>query len=75
MWGFVLVRHSTLSRVNHKILGYVRLIPVKFYMGAPNYNHLGRGCTLVLNARTQLVSQLALTQYLNKGLGCAAADL
>lgn len=69
MRGFVLIRHSTPSRVNHKILGYVRLIPVKFYMDAPNFNHLGLGCSLVLNPRTQLVSQFALTQYLDKGLG------
>lgn len=66
MWGFVLVRHLILSRVNN-----FRLIPVKFNMAAPNFNHLG----LVLNPRTQLSSQFALTQYLNKGLGCAATDL
>lgn len=70
MRGFVLVRHLTLSRVNN-----VRLIPVKFNMAAPNFNHLGRGCTLVLNPRTQRVSQFALTQYSDKGLGCTATDL
>lgn len=67
MRGFVLVKHLTLSRV--------RLIPVKFYMAAPNFNYLGLGCTLVLNPRAQLVSQFAQMQYSDKGLGCAATDL